>query len=125
MKTQIINAFFLDIIDTILIFLVGLSILKIAKKSSGHPKQPHIHAIRLKFNGREDQTNRPIIKLNNKELYNFGFLPTFEEYGTPIYCMKKDDKSLDRYKLVAFLDKTELRTVYFLFVTSSTIFNTR
>jgi len=76
-----------------------------------HPKQPHFHAIRLKFNGREDGTNRPKLKLNNKKYYNVGFIPTFDEYGTPIYCQKMNDMTIDRFKLVAFLDKTALQTI--------------
>ena len=55
-----------------------------------------------------------MIKINPSADRDVGLLPTFEDYGTPVFCKDSflhSDGDNWQWKLAAFLDKTALQTV--------------
>ncbi|CAG5082333.1 Oidioi.mRNA.OKI2018_I69.PAR.g10098.t1.cds [Oikopleura dioica] len=73
-----------------------------------HPKNSFFAKINVRFQDRDEAERRPILRVNprNPPREGVGFIPTFEEFGSPIYC-----KDSGKWFLMAFLDKTSLKTI--------------
>ena len=103
------RAFSWDLSATTFIFTVSLPRKNESKKTWGHPNKAHFNSMWLRFTSRETTTRRPMVKINPIKDQDVGLMPTFEDYGTPIFCV--DAENSGEWKLVAFLDKTALKTV--------------